>query len=175
MLKTAEIELDGAWKRLLAEAEPRIARRISRFGRWASHRRIAPQAVRIGTIEQYVVELADATLVRKLRYVRSFVSKSWNELAASKPALGLQSVKLGGNGRVLKRIPWQSLPGSFRADAERYSLWASVPDPLDEGARARALQTAHLASAAAAPSFGRQRRRGRWHCHRAAHLARPPR
>ena len=157
MLKTAEIELDGAWKHLLAEAPPRIGRQISRFARWASLRRIAPQAVHTGTVEQYVVELGDATLVRKLRYVRSFVSKRWNELAASKPALGLQSVKLGGDGRVLKRIPWQSLPGSFRADVECYSLWASVPDPLDEAARARALrprtlrlQRQHLHSAASA-------------------------
>ena len=58
---------------------------------------------------------------------------------------------------MLKRIPWQSLPGSFRADVECYSLWASVPDPLDEAARAPAprprafrLQRQHLHSAASA-------------------------
>lgn len=155
MLKTADIKPNEAWRRLLANADPRIARGLSRLARWASLRKIAPQAVDPSTIAQYVAELADATLVRRLRYVRSFVSKRWNELAASNPALGLHQVSFDGNGRVLKRIPWESLPSSFRADAERYLLWASVPDPLEEDARARALrprtlrlQRQHLHSAA---------------------------
>ncbi len=157
MLKTAQIELDDAWKRLLAEAPPRIGRRISRLGRWASLRSIAPQAVDTDIIERYVAELADATLVRKLRYARSFVTKRWNELVASDPAFRLQSVKLEGTGRVLKRIPWQSLPLSLRADVERYLLWTSMSDPLAEDARARALgpgslrlQRQHIHSAASA-------------------------
>jgi integrase len=37
------------------------------------------------------------------------------------------------------RIPWRQLPASFREDVEAYLTWASVPDPLDDGARARAL------------------------------------
>jgi integrase len=102
-------------------------------------------------------ELHDATLVRKLRYLRADVSKRWNELVASKPALGLQSVEVAGNGRILKRIPWQSLPPSLCADAECYLVWGSKPDPLDEGARERALgrlslrlQRQHIHSAASA-------------------------
>jgi hypothetical protein len=58
---------------------------------------------------------------------------------------------------VLKRIPWQSLPASFRDDVERYTQWASMPEPLAEGARVRALsprtlrlQQQHIHSAASA-------------------------
>jgi hypothetical protein len=36
---------------------------------------------------------------------------------------------------VLKRIPWQSLPASFREDVARRTQWASMPEPLAEGAR----------------------------------------
>ena len=157
MLKTAEIKLDDTWKRLLAESEPRIARGLSRFARWASLHRIAPQAVDTKTIERFVAELGDATLVRKLRYVRSLASKRWNELIVSKPACGLRPVSLEGNGRVLKRVPWQSFPRSLRDDVERYVHWASMPDPLAEQARARALgsrtlrlQRQHIHSAASA-------------------------
>jgi integrase len=157
MLKTSEIRLDDVWKPLLANTEPRIARGLSRFARWASQRQIAPQAVDLGTIERFVADLADATLVRKLRYVGNFVSKRWNELVASSPACGLRPVSLAGNGRVLKRIPWQALPGTFRDDLERYLEWASMPDPLADGARARALshqtlrlQREHIHSAVSA-------------------------
>ncbi len=58
---------------------------------------------------------------------------------------------------VSQAPPWENFPVSFRADAERYLLWASVSDPLDEGARARALRPRtlglhreHLHSAASA-------------------------
>jgi integrase len=157
MLKTAQIELGDSWKRLLAECEPRIARGLSRFARWASLRRIAPQAVDTKTIQRFVAELGDATLVRKLRYVRSFVSKRWNELVASKQCRGLRPVCLEDTARVLKRTPWQALPAALQHDVERYLEWGSMQDPLVEGARPRALgprtlrlQQQHIHSAASA-------------------------
>ncbi len=99
MLKTAEIALEETWRRLLADTEPRIARGISRFARWASLRQIAPQAVDKGTLERYVAELANATLVRNLRNLRSFAAKRWNELVRSNPAADLRPVSLEGAGR----------------------------------------------------------------------------
>jgi hypothetical protein len=57
MLKTAAIPLDESWTRLLADAQPRIARAISRFARWASLRRVAPEAVDDSIIERYVADL----------------------------------------------------------------------------------------------------------------------
>jgi integrase len=155
MLKTAEIELDGAWRQLLTDADQRIE--LSRFARWASLRQIAPQAVDGSALQRFVAELGDATLVRNLRYTRSFVAKRWNELVASSRVSGLRPVTVEGSGRVLKRIPWQSLPATFRDDVERYTQWASMPEPLAEGARVRALsprslrlQQQHIHSAASA-------------------------
>ena len=157
MLKTGGIGLDDEWKRLLANAAPRIARGLSRFARWAILRQVAPQAVDLGTIDRFVGELSDATLVRKLCYVRSFVAKRWNELLASSPGCGLRPVSLAGNDRKLKRVSWQDLTDGFRDDVDRYLAWSSMPDPLVEGARARALsprtlrlQRQHIHSAASA-------------------------
>lgn len=137
MLMTARIELDEDWHRLLAQADRRISLRLSRFARWA-------KAVNTGTIERFVAELHDASLVRKIRYVRSFVSKRWNALVASNPGCRLRLVILEGNGRVLKRPAWTSLPASLRADIASYTEWASMPDPLAEEARVRALSPRSL-------------------------------
>ena len=157
MLKTADIKLDETWRSVLANAQLRIARGLSRFARWSSLRQIAPQAVQDSSIERFVAELDDATLVRKLRYVRRFVSKRWNELVASKPGCGLRPVNLKDNERVLRRVPWKNLADAFRHDADRYLEWGSMPDPLAKGARARALgprtlrlQREHIHSAASA-------------------------
>ena len=37
-------------------------------------------------------------------------------------------------------MPWQDLPASFRTDVDQYLVWGAVPDPLDEKARAKALE-----------------------------------
>ena len=61
------------------------------------------------------------------------------------------------NPRVLKRVQLDRFPVSFRRDIDKYAQWASMPDPLAEGARARALsarnlrlQREHIHSAASA-------------------------
>jgi hypothetical protein len=127
MVKTAGVELDETWKHVLADATPRIARGISRLARWGTLRGIGPQAVDTATIVQFVGELADASLVRQLRYLRSRVSRRWNEFVSSHPDWELRSVELAGNGRLLKRVPWQSLPASFRHDVARYLHWGPCP------------------------------------------------
>jgi hypothetical protein len=52
MLKTAGVELDGAWNRLLTGQAPWIRHSLSRFARWASLRRIAAKAVDDSTMER---------------------------------------------------------------------------------------------------------------------------
>ena len=118
-MANCDIELDEAWKRLLARAEPRIARGLSRLARWASLRQIAPLAVDNSTIARFIAELHNATLVRKLRYLGKFVSRRWNELVAPNPTRGLRPVSLEGNGRALKRIPWESLSAPAEDVADR--------------------------------------------------------
>jgi len=161
MLKTADVPLHEAWDRLLARAGRRLRIRLMRFARWATLRGIAPEVVTDATIEHFVAELDAASLVRNLRYIAGNVAKHWNALIGLNGVAGLRPVARGGNKRALKRIPWHALPASFRADVERFSHWASMPDPLDEGARARALRprslrlrAEHLHSAASAAVAG---------------------
>lgn len=97
------------------------------------------------------------TLVRNLRTFRGPVVRAWNAVVRLHPASGLRPIAVPTNQRESNRTPWQQLPASFRDDVERYLTWASVPNPLAEGARPRALsalsrrlQRTHIASAATA-------------------------
>jgi integrase len=157
MLKTAHLDLDKAWTRLLAPADQRVRHGLSRFSRWASLRQIAPESVDDSTIDRFIAELDQATLIRNLRVLRGTVARSWNALVRLQQASGLRPVPVPTNGPAPTEALWQRLPGSFQEDVERYLAWGAVPDPLAEGARARALaplslrlQRTHIRSAASA-------------------------
>jgi integrase len=157
MLKTRDLQLDEVWTTLLAPANPRVLRGISRFARWASLHRIPPEAVDASTIERFIAELDGATLVRNLGDLPRTVARAWNALAGLHRAAGLRPVPVPPSRAVRTRIPWQQIPASFREEVERYQTWASVPAPLAEGARARALaplsltlQRSHIHSAVTA-------------------------
>lgn len=156
MLKTAGVELNGAWRQLMDEAPPWIRQDVSRLARWSSLRGIAPAAIEDSIIERFIAELHSSTLVRNLRYRSGLVRRAWNALVTHHPR-NLRAVTVKPNTRVLKRIPWAQFPAAFREDVRQYLDWAAVPDPLDEAARARALsprtlrlQREHIHSAASA-------------------------
>ena len=157
MLKTRDLELDEVWTLLFAPADQRVRKGLSRFARWASLHRIRPEAVDDSTIGRFVAELDGATLVRNLGDLPRTVARAWNALAGLHRATGLRPVPVPPSKAVRTRIPWQRLAASFREDVKRYLTWASVPDPLAEGARARALaplsltlQRTHIHSAVTA-------------------------
>jgi len=143
MLKTANLDLDENWARLFATAEHGIRHSLSRFARWATLHRIPPAAVDDSTVDRFVAELESGTLVRNLRNLPGTVARAWNALVRLHSGSGLHPIAVPTNGRGPIRI-WRQLPASFRDEVERYLTWAAVPDPLDEGARPRALSTLTL-------------------------------
>ena len=157
MLKTAGLDLNDDWSQLLAPADHRIRHGLSRLGRWASLHGIRPVDVDATTIDRFMAQLGEATLIRNLWQLRGSVTKAWNALVALDPAAGLKPVAVSSNRAAPTRLPWNQFPLPFREDVERYLNWAAVPDPLAEGARARALsplslrlQRTHIHSAASA-------------------------
>jgi integrase len=157
MLKTSVVRPNQSWTRILKPADKRIRHGLSRFARWGSLRRIAPEAVDDSTIARFVTELDSRTLTRNLRDLPVRVAKSWNALVALHQGAGLRPVAVPINKSAPTWIAWEQFPSSFREDVERYLTWASVPDPLAPGARARALaplslrlQKTHILSAARA-------------------------
>jgi hypothetical protein len=65
MLKTRDVALNKIWSRLFEQVtDQRVRKGLSRFARWASLRRVDPQAVDTAVIARFVAELDEATLVR---------------------------------------------------------------------------------------------------------------
>jgi integrase len=157
MLTTRGLVPHHAWTRTLKPADQRIRHGLSRFARWASLRQIAPKDVNDSTIVRFVAELEATTLVRNLPDLPAKVAKAWNALVALNRNPGLRPVAVPDDKRASSPISWEQFPSSFRKDVEDYLTWASVPDPLAPGARARALaslslrlQKTHILSAARA-------------------------
>jgi integrase len=157
MLRTAGLELDDEWSRLLATTEPRIRHGLSRLARWASQRHISPKVIDDAVMARFITELQSATLVRNLPYQPRHLARMWNALARLPHARGLRPVSVPPSMCEPVRIPWHRLPKPFQEDVEGYLNWLSVPDPLAEGARTRrlapqtiALQRNHLQSAVTA-------------------------
>ena len=155
MIRTANVGLDQIWGLLLAPADQRIRNALSRFARFARLREIAPEAVDDRVMDRFINELDAATLTRNLAKLRRSVAIAWNALVDLHAGAGLEPVAVPPSAFVPTRIRWDVLPRSFREDVERYLTWASAPDPLAEGARARALaplslrlQQTHIHSAA---------------------------
>jgi integrase len=145
MLKTFGVELDKDWPGLLDAANDKaVANGLSRLTRWASLRHVSSEKIDSAALGQFFAELESGSLVRNLRFQRRNVAKLWNRLVALLPDRGLQTVQIPSSTVTSNRLPWQLLPASLRKENDDYLSWCSVPDPLDEDARARALASATL-------------------------------
>ena len=140
MLKTANVELDSSWDALLhAVKDKGVKYGLSRLARWATARQISPTEVDDGILQQFFAELEATSLVRNLRGQRRSIAKAWNRLANLSADHNLRRVQVPSNRPGSTRVPWLELSASFREEVEKYLVWCSVPDPLDDKARARAL------------------------------------
>jgi len=146
MLKTSELPVDPVWEKLLVGMPQRVRAGLSRFARWASLRRVGPEGVDDDNVARFVGELELATLVRGLRDLHRKVALNWNALVQLTASPDLKVATVPSFKPQAIRVSWDELPASFRQDIEDYLAWCAMPDPLDDGARARALapRTRHL-------------------------------
>lgn len=143
MLKTGALELDPAWKGLLDPiGDPRIRNGLSRFARWCSLNGITPETVNEITVDHFVQDLKARTLIRNVDGQRGAVVTAWNRLAALKP--DLLAIAAPDSTKILKRVPWEHLPATFFADLQKHLAWCTMPDALDDDARATRLAPATI-------------------------------
>jgi integrase len=164
MLKTSEVKPDQEWERLLEAAkDKRISNGLSRLARWATLRQVTPKEVDGVTLARFFSELETGSLIRNLQFKRRNDTNLWNKLVSLWPDRGLNLVEAPEKIVTWQRVPWLDLPKSLQQETEEYLVWCSVPDPLDENARARALAPEtlrlrrsyiHLAASAACSAGG---------------------
>jgi integrase len=139
MLKTTAVPVGPVWEKLLAGTPQQVRAGLSRFARWASLRHVGPEAVDDDALARFIAELELSTLVRSLRDLHRKVAQGWNALVKLAPSSKLKAVSVPSFKPATRRVDWDILPASFRQDLEDYLAWCAMPDPLDEGARARML------------------------------------
>jgi integrase len=141
MLKTGALALDASWKALLDPIpDRRIQNGLSRFARWCSLNGVPPGAVDEAVIRRFADDLGARTLTRNVEHQRPAVVAAWNRLSALKP--DLPAISTPASATVLKRVPWKNFPATLLQDLQRYMTWCTVPDPLDDNARATRLAPA---------------------------------
>jgi len=140
IIKTSDVKLDSGWAALLRGKDKAIANGLSRFARWATLRGIRTTEVDNEVMERYFGELETNSLVRNLRGQRRSVAINWNKLVDA--STNLKHVQVPSHRPPSRRISRDKLPAPFRKDVEKYLVWCRVPDPLEEAARARALEPA---------------------------------
>jgi hypothetical protein len=140
MINTHFAELNQSWLSLFSGAgDPSLRYGLSRFARWASERQIGPAEVNEAVLDRFIADLESGSLVRKIPVLRQDIVRSWNAFAKILPNAQLQPIPVRKRGDSPPRSPWSELPDTFRKDVDEYLDWASVPDPLDENARSKAL------------------------------------
>ena len=140
MLKTSDVKPDHEWEELFDAAnDRRISNGLSRLARWATSRQVTPTEVDGVVLARFFVELHTGSLIRNLQFKRRNFATLWNKLAALLPDRGLNLVDVPEKIVTWERVSWLELPASFKQETEEYLVWCSVPDPLDDNARARAL------------------------------------
>jgi integrase len=140
MIKASGSEMSDSWSMLFSKARaPYLQHGLSRFARWSSERQIGPCDVTDAVVDRFIADLECGSLVRKIGELRQTVVRSWNALRKIVPQEGLSALEVRRRPIGPPRFPWAQLPKAFRVDVERYLEWASMPDPLDDAARTRAL------------------------------------
>ena len=140
MLKTSDVKPSDEWEQLLnATQDKRITNGLSRLARWASLRGLRPVDIDDAALGKFFAELESQTLTRHISFQRRNIPKLWNRLVRTFTEHGLKHVNVPAINVTWHRIPWNELPKSFQQETEEYLAWCTMPDPLEENARARAL------------------------------------
>jgi integrase len=130
--------LSPAWVALFARLSSQRAHiGLSRLGRFASARQLAPHQINDEVIGELITAVREQSLHPRPTVLHRQVAQIWNE-AARDPALGLRPVTVPSY-RSPKRIDWALLPDAFRQDRDAHLSWCSVSDPFAPDARSRAL------------------------------------
>lgn len=139
LYRSADTPLSAEWQRLMAALPTKRARYgLSRLGRYASARRIAPAEVDDATIQAFISTVRNESLQRKPSALHRSVTLTWNE-TAQQSGFDLQRVEVPSFRRHPSRIEWSRLPKAFRRDADSFLKWCAGSDAFAANARPRPL------------------------------------
>ncbi len=126
--------LSPEWESLLRDL-PEKPHRIALvpFGRFCSHRAVAPGQVGQATFESYERHLQDSRLLSRPREVYLGAARAWNLAACDAASWPGFRVAIEDR-RDLYLVDWSAFPASFKEEADRWIAVSLNPDPLDVSA-----------------------------------------
>jgi integrase len=142
-LKTADTRLSPGWQDLIAAIpQPRLRHALSRFGRFCVQQGIEPPDVNQEVFDHYREALMERSLVRNPQAVHHQAAQAWAELPEGLAGLSGTRIEVPsvGTQRAPGRRPLSAFPASFVEELAAFGRWCLTADPLDEGARAKALR-----------------------------------
>ena len=115
--------------------EERICLGLSRFARWATLRRIAPDEVCGAIIDAFIAELDDFHPGQERgRDRRRSVANAWNSAKqCSRRVVASSRFTCPRTPPAPTRFPWEELPASFQDEVARYRTWGIRARPARRG------------------------------------------
>lgn len=141
VLAVPKTGLSSEWERLFAIASVRRYRLgLARFARHASAAGVAPAEVDDTVLCAFMENVRKNSLHQQPNVLHRQIAKIWNEASEVFPEFELRAVVRPWFKAAPKRIAWDSLNATFRADVDAYLEWCAVTDPFADKARARRLK-----------------------------------
>ena len=143
---TASKSLSPEWAKLFKRLSGRRAHiGLSRLARYASARGIKPCEINDDVIVAFIAAVRNGSLHRNPNKLHRQVTLVWNEVAAARPDLSLQTVTVASFRGPPKRLDWVALVELLSSEMlTNYLSWAGGSDPFDPDARLRPLASGTL-------------------------------
>ena len=139
-LAPSKAGLAPPWADLLAKLpHKRASIGLSRLARYASAAGLTPLEVDDTAMERFIGDVRKGSLHHNPNLLHRKTVMIWNEVAKTRPELGLEPVTRPSFRGPPKRIAWEDLTDAFRADVEKYLVWCEAADVFAADARPRPL------------------------------------
>lgn len=135
-----KIPLHPVWKALLASLPDRRGRiGLSRLAHFASGAGVQPSEIDDSVVDSLLDHLDNTSLHAGQRRLKRTTTIIWNEVAGTRPELGLKTLAVPTSRQKLTRMQPSTLPARFASDVEAYLGWCSGVDPFADRSRDRIL------------------------------------
>ncbi len=113
-------------------SDKKLSTGLAAFCNWCAAEDILPERVDDAVVQRFHVWLESRSLCPRPRDVVRRTPQLWNAAGEKVGCWPKAKLTLISFKTPPKRLQWQDLPVSFRADAEAYFAMRSHPDPFDE-------------------------------------------
>lgn len=138
-------QLDGSWQGLWEQLNDRHLKiSLTRFMTFCSREGVAPSEVSDDTVAEFVLVLRRSSLRKDPDLALYYLIRSWNKASVSVSGWPRKLLAVPRR-RIVFKVDYEALPGSFKRDLSHYLSVMACADPLADNAPPRPLSPVSLA------------------------------